>query len=485
MTNGSKFLPNRRSVLASGLAVSALPAFGCRRDASPLQTPSERRFDAEIIVLGAGLSGLHAARLLVAEGRDVLVLEGADRIGGRMHTISHNVTDYTEAGGEQVGASYARILDTAVDLGLELIPDNPIRRETTYSYQGKVYGPEDWKTLETHPLSGRFKGGSPSTPLFALSAQTNPLLSPQSWREIQHVEQDISAAQFLKNNGMSGSELQVIGHTLNGNNLESYSIMNLYRSLQLYTQSRDMGGSVSIKGGAQRLPEAMAASLPRAVQTGHQVNSIETFADHVEITDAAGRVFKAKHCICTLPFGALRRVNLKAPVSDDQRRAIKNLPYTQIFQLHFKTETPYWDVDGLPADMWMDGPLERAFINRDRSGKPTQYGRVWINGDGASAVANLTETELSGLLQSEISKMRPVRNKDIRLLSVQNWTSSNALAGGAYMHWAPGQIHQWANIMGQAAGRLSFAGEHLSYLHTGMEGAMESGETAAFALLDV
>jgi len=52
------------------------------------------------------------------------------------------------------------------------------------------------------------------------------------------------------------------------------------------------------------------------------------------------------------------------------------------------------------------------------------------------------------------------------------------------MHWAPGQIAKWAGHMGAPAGRLSFAGEHLSHLHTGMEGAMESGENAALYLLD-
>jgi monoamine oxidase len=53
------------------------------------------------------------------------------------------------------------------------------------------------------------------------------------------------------------------------------------------------------------------------------------------------------------------------------------------------------------------------------------------------------------------------------------------------MHWAPGQISQWADSIAAPSSRLAFAGEHLSRLHTGMEGAMESGENAAFYLLDI
>ena len=86
---------NRRGVLGGALGtLAALPA--CRS--------SDKGFDAEVIILGAGLSGLHAARLLEGEGKDILVLEGSDRIGGRMHTLGHGALGYTEAGGEQVGA---------------------------------------------------------------------------------------------------------------------------------------------------------------------------------------------------------------------------------------------------------------------------------------------------------------------------------------------------------------------------------------------
>jgi monoamine oxidase len=71
----------------------------------------------------------------------------------------------------------------------------------------------------------------------------------------------------------------------------------------------------------------------------------------------------------------------------------------------------------------------------------------------------------------------------VRLRRAVRWTPENPLAGGAYMHWAPGQVARWAEGMGAPAGRLHFAGEHLSRTYTGMEGAMESGENAAVAVM--
>ena len=52
------------------------------------------------------------------------------------------------------------------------------------------------------------------------------------------------------------------------------------------------------------------------------------------------------------------------------------------------------------------------------------------------------------------------------------------------MHWEQRQIQPWAERITEPAGRLHFAGEHTSYLHTGMEGAMESGERAAYAIIE-
>lgn len=464
---------DRRLVLGGLGSLAALLA--CRS--------SDKAYDAEVIILGAGLSGLHAARLLEAESKDVLVLEGSGRIGGRMHTLDHGALGYTEGGGEQVGASYARIIDSAKTLGLKLTPDKPQRRDTAYYYDGKLMGPDEWKTLDPHPFADPFKEASPGSPLFALAAKDNPLTAPQDWRDPQFSAYDISAEDFLKSKGFSDEARRVIGVALNGNSLESYSMMNLYRSLQLYAAARGMGPSLSIEGGAQRLPEAMAKSLKRPVMTGQMISQIEAQTDSVSVTTNTGKTYRALHCICTLPFSALRHITLNAALPTPQSDAVNRLPYTQIYQVHFKANTRFWETDGLPADMWTDSPVERVFASLNSTGKPTGLFRAWTNGSAANMWAANEDPQT--LIQSEFKRVRPSSKGDIDILGIANWTVSNPLAGGAYMHWAPGQIPAMAETMGQPARRLSFAGEHLGYLHTGMEAAMESAENAAFALMDI
>lgn len=453
--------------------------------ALPTCRASESRMDAEIIVLGAGLSGLHAARLLSTEGKDVLILEGLNRIGGRLHTLNHSPSEFTEGGGEQVGAGYARIIDTARDLNVGLQPDRDARRPTTYYYDGRIHTLETWQSIDPHPFPPMFTKMSPTAPLFGLAAKRNPLKTATDWRDPQFAMHDISAQEFLSRVGFQSTGLDVLNTALNGNSLDNYSMLNLYRSLQTFSHSRSLGPSLSFIHGAQRLPEAMAASLPRDVKLGEVIKSISVDTDKVTILTKNGGSYRAAHVICTLPFGALRHININAPLSTSQREAFNGLPYTQILQVHLRAQTPFWEIDGQPADMWTDLPIERVFANLNSDGTPNGLFRVWINGTGATASIWKDRSKIGDTVRELMKIVRPASKGEFEVLAVQNWTRTNEFSGGAYMHWAPGQIGKWAEKMRAPAGRLSFAGEHLSYLHTGMEGAMESGENAAFHLLDV
>ena len=81
-----------------------------------------RRERVDVVVVGAGLAGLAAARDLVAHGASVLVLEARDRVGGR--TLNHTFDDglSVELGGQWVGPAQDRILALADELGAGLYP---------------------------------------------------------------------------------------------------------------------------------------------------------------------------------------------------------------------------------------------------------------------------------------------------------------------------------------------------------------------------
>ena len=79
--------------------------------------------DADIIVIGAGLSGLYSAMLLSQLGLNVRVLEAGSEVGGRVKTLNTR-NGPLDVGASQIGLGYARVRSACRTLGLRLIPED-------------------------------------------------------------------------------------------------------------------------------------------------------------------------------------------------------------------------------------------------------------------------------------------------------------------------------------------------------------------------
>lgn len=458
-------LTRRGFVAASGLALTA----AC--------TPNVHRSqDADVLILGAGLAGLHAARMLEADGFKTILLEADTRIGGRMHTLDQ-LPGRPEAGGQQVGQSYARIRSTAIDLGLNVVPPAPGgSRAKTMMFRNRVFDARDWASATDNPFPEAFKRATPDTALFMAAAAENPLADQYAWREVG-TEFDLSADAFLERIGFDPASRALCNIALNANDLSTYSMLNLWRSLTLFAIDSSSGGSEEIEGGSQRLPEAMANSLSEgALKLGTAVRSISADGAGVEVV-AGGQTYRAPFGISTLPFPVLRKLDLTLSTSAPPiQPIIDQMPYTQIQQVHLELEQG--PDDDLPLMMWTDTPIERVFPVRNSNGETVAL-TCWINGVGIRP--STSDEDWKSLAEETLRATRGIRAKAHRVV---RWDEGQPLSGGAYMHWAPGQIQPWAERVTQPSGRLHFAGEHTSFLHTGMEGAMESGERAAYAIIE-
>lgn len=507
----------RRAALA-GLCASALAAPAYARD----------RHDAQVIVLGAGIAGLETALRLEAAGLDVQVVEATSRIGGRLQTWT-DLPGSPNAGGVQIGASYGRLRARAAALGVPLDPEPSAPRASRIAIGNTLIDPREWAASPLNPFPEAHKGVQPGAALFALGGRANPLAAFDDWRGAKGVAADVSADAFLAGQGFSPQARALVDVGLNANSLDTYSMVNVWRSMTLFAADRAMGtGSSVVRGGSQALPEAMARALKRPVMLDLAAQEIRVSRSGAQVRvqgfgGARGRInrtMRAGHVVAALPFPVLGKMRLDAPLSVETREAIAGLPYTQIIQMVVEPATRFIEVDGLPIDMWTDGPLERMFSIRDANGSDTGQIMMWLNGTGATAMdgplvalrmrqlsasiassatapnaspqvrqlfASMAAKPIEGdprLLASEILKgLRPASEGRLRFVRAMQWTASNAYAGGAYMHWAPGQIARWAGRMGAPAGRLVFAGEHLGLVHTGMEAAFESAEAAAAAIL--
>jgi monoamine oxidase len=120
----------RRRFVAGSLATGVGAAIPAAADAKsthrhkPRHKPRSTLHHADVAVVGAGLSGLTAARQIAAAGRSVIVLEARARVGGRCYSrsIGAGASDVANMGATFVGPTQSQILGLMGELGISKFP---------------------------------------------------------------------------------------------------------------------------------------------------------------------------------------------------------------------------------------------------------------------------------------------------------------------------------------------------------------------------
>ena len=460
---------NRRT-FGKALAAGALLAAGsCAR--SPARS-------TDVLVLGAGFAGLAAAGKLLAAGRETLVLEARNRVGGRVRT-GLGLPDRPEYGAIEVGDSYTRVHALAAQYGLEVDP--PDRRwfsRVALHVNGQTLGADRWAESQANRLAAAER----AIPPYRLEAyylqRANPLETVSGWDDVGWLAEDRSITQVLREQGISREALRLVNVAGNHNHSDDVSALGAWRSALARRQET---GSGHFAAGAGALASALAGELTEQLQLGSVVTAIGQVEDGVRVRLDNGTELRARHCICTLPLPALRAVRLDLPLTDDQRDAMATIPYTRVTVALFDAE-PFWEEDGLAPFMWTDTPLERLFPRVHRETGACIGLKAFINGRGTEAVDALNEREFERMAVATIERIRPAAGGRVRYLGRHAW-GADRFAGGAYAAWSPGRVARQRRAVRMRAGPVLFAGEHTAVDAPGMEGAIRSGERAARTLI--
>ncbi len=473
----SKF--TRRQALKRGAATFAL---------TPLMGMSSRRAssrDADVIVIGAGLSGLQAALLLQDQGLDVLVLEGSSRVGGRVFTLDE-VPGHPEAGGSEIGAGYARVRDMMDRLGG--FKTEKFRDVFEFSFalhiDGQTMDVSNWPTATVNKLSGQERNSGSRGP-FGLAGlylpNESPLAALDSWLGPEAAVYDVSYDAYLREQGASEEALRLIGTQTVADRIENLSALWQLRVLKFNEFIGGLTGLDRIKAGASRLPEGMAGSLARDVRFDTHVVGLRSNDDGVEIADKGGKHYRARFVVCTMPLTLLRETKLDPALPPLQAEAVAAIPHEKSISVFLHVTAPYWDVDGLDASLWTNLSLGRAFRYSSEQGYYLWISKEAYGGPGGFA---MSDDEIMASTLDEIHTARPSTKGRVEPAAVVNWVNYPWMKGhNAYR--APGNITKYGKVVAEPHGRVHFAGEHTSLLTMGMEGAMESGERAALEILEL
>ena len=428
-----------------------------------------------VLVAGAGLAGLTAARDLVRMGADVTVVEARTRVGGRVWTIRDGFADaqHAEAGADLIEESQREIQRLVEELGLKL---------TRILRGGWGYvRPDDRGRPRIQPR-GIARGWD------RLSKNLAELV--ERYRLVEHrwdspVTAELarkSVAQWL-DEIRADTELRATAFGLRGFFLADPEELSLLALVDQFASDDTPASGVTyrISGGNDRLATALAAPLGDRVRLGTELVAVSHRGRRVRASIKQGRHVSLLHCdylVFTVPASLLRRIPITPALPAQQHEAIASLKYGRATKTLLQFSQRFWRAPGRPRAFGSPLPFGAVWEgNEEQRGRPGILS-LMAGASASDAVGAIGATDGAGALVQSLEWLGS-RSADL-VASRQIAWESDPFARGGYAFFDPAFDPSLRAWLARPCGRLFFAGEHTSFQWQGyMNGAVESGRRAA------
>jgi monoamine oxidase len=393
----------------------------------------------EVIVVGAGISGLTTAHRLSRAGVDVEVLEGRNRVGGRAWRLPVGNT-FFDAGCEALDHEHGTLRRLAEDVGVSVLEAPAWEADPPLGLEGA--DAELFRAFEAEiaSLSGRIDPEHPE------DAQNAEALDRQT------------LAGWLKEAGASAKVVKAAGLWIS---VASSSVPLDKMSLLAYTAKLAAGAAptglrLRFEGGPSALADGLAQELDGRLHCGSEVVALEDEGAEVSVRLANGSVRRGEHVVLAIPLTLQRALRFRPALPAHRLRALKEARYGEVVKQAALLEVP--PAVSLPA-LSDEGHIYRS----------AHEANLVVRFAGAEAAR--TEVDLAQLLGVAPSAQ-----------AAADW-SRDPWARGSYLILGPSHLLTWGTRLGERHGRVLFGGAERSTLKSYMEGAARAGEAAASEIL--
>jgi monoamine oxidase len=431
-----------------------------------------------VLVAGAGLAGLAAARELAAAGATLTVVEARDRVGGRVWTVRDGFANgqHAEAGGDLIDDQQHEIRRLGEALGLTF---------TRILRSGWGYVRSD--------RSGKPRIAPPSVSRGweRLAGALEPLgepyrLAEKRWDSPIAAEIARRSAAAWLDDTKADADLRAVVTGLRGFFLADADELSLIALVdQFAADGPGLGTMYRIDGGNDRLATALAAPLGDRLRLGTDIVAMSQRGQAVRVSVRNRRRLSQIACdyaIVTLPAAVLRRIPVSPALPAQQHDAIARLKYGRATKTLLQFSRRFWRHVGRPRAFGSPLPMGAVWDgNEEQRGQPGILTLLAGGGASDATQAILAKNGPRGLSVA----LEWLGARDAELIASRHvvW-EHDPWARGGYAFFDPTFDPSLRGWLSRPCGRLFFAGEHTSIQWQGyMNGAVESGRRAAFEVM--
>jgi monoamine oxidase len=445
--------------------------------------------EADVVVIGAGLAGLAAARRLRARDVSVVVVEARERVGGRLH--NHEIADgkVVEVGGQWIGPTQDRLAAVAVELGVETFPTHG-QGHNLIEYGG---------TLR------RYKGAIPRiNPVVLLDveraqrrlnrlARSVPLEAPWEARNAAKLDGQTLATWMRRNLATRpgrmllelGIEAVWAAQPEDMSLLHALFYIHSAGSLDLLFETEGGAQQDRFVGGSQLVPIRMANELgEERLMLGAPVRRIEHARDGLTV-HADGSAVRGRRAILAMAPTLAGRIAYDPPLPGYRDQLTQRMPLGTVAKCMAIYDEPFWRAEGLSGQGASDrGPVRLTFDNSPPDGSPGVL-LGFLEGRRARELGRLPEEERRTAVIDCFTRLFGPRAATPdgyveRLWAEEEWTR------GCYgCHMPTGAWTNYGPALHPPLGPLHWAGAEYAHVWNGyMDGAVRSGEAAAAEVVE-
>jgi len=431
---------------------------------------------SDVVVVGAGLAGLSAARDLMNGGTDVVVLEARNRPGGRVEQTTLPDGRIVQLGGEVIGPFHEAYLGLAEELGLTIVPSFPQLpgADTWVLADGRFVG-DDFPWMDD---TDRASFSTLSDEFGALARGVDPD-DPWSHPEAERLDR-LSVGDWLRERGATRNVVRARDLAMLALSAESIERTSLLAELRKEAAAGGTGFYDYDIWECSRVAEGSATvALRMAEELGHRIRyatpviRMRVSAHGCVVTTETGERFESEAVVCAVPVGPLRRIRVEG-VSDERMLSLDRQRHALAAKAVFTYADSFWHENGQNGDAY----FETAVI-----------GGTWVQREGImstlipperlAAFLTTSQAQLEAELTEEMVEAYGEEARDTQAVFLRRW-GVDPFTLGYITGWRPGDVMSVGPLHGTHEPPFYVCGSD-QWVAGYMEGAVRTGRGAAKA----